>query len=180
MKAQDIVILLKILALDKQEWRIAGIAEKLKISSSTVFESLERNKAARLLDSSKKKVQKGNLLDFLEYGIKYVFPTEPTNVKAGIPTAHSAPPLSHLISAKNDVYVWAVKKAKSEKNSEVANYSSIPIVMGQSIEPLHKCVVSAVKNDAKLYEMLTLIDAIRVGRTRERNLAIEELKKLIK
>ncbi len=71
MKSQDIVILLKILALGEQEWRIVDIAENLKISPSTVFESLERNKAARLLDSSKKKVQKGILSIRKEKYISY-------------------------------------------------------------------------------------------------------------
>lgn len=168
MKSQDIVILLKIIALDKQEWKIADIAENLQISSSTVSQALERNKFARLIDSSKKKVQKTNFLDFLEYGIKYVFPVVPSSVKVGIPTAHSAPPLSDKVVANDEVYVWAVNKRSGG------------VVKGESIEPLHECVIHAIKNDTKLYEMLALVDAIRVGKAREHHIAIEELKKRIK
>jgi hypothetical protein len=167
MKSQDIVILLKILALEKQDWKIADIAESLKISSSTVFEALERNKTAKLIDSSKKKVLKGNLLDFLLYGVKYVFPVEPSRVSIGIPTAHSAPPLADKLVANEEVFVWAVGKHEGG------------YVKGESIAPLHECVIHAVKEDKKCYEMLALVDAIRVGKAREHQLAIEELKQRI-
>ena len=38
-------------------------------------------------------------------------------------------------------------------------------------------MVEAVQVDAQLYELLALVEAFRVGRTREKNIAIEELKK---
>jgi hypothetical protein len=37
--------------------------------------------------------------------------------------------------------------------------------------------VKAVKGNSELHELLSLVDALRVGRVREKNLAIEELKK---
>lgn len=81
----------------------------------------------------------------------------------GIPTAHSAPPLSHIIQSKDDdEYVWP--SAKGE-------------MRGQAIEPLYSSVLEAVKKDTKLYELLTLVDAIRVGRVREQELAKTELEK---
>jgi hypothetical protein len=40
---------------------------------------------------------------------------------------------------------------------------------------LYQSVPQAVANDQKLYELLALVDAIRDGRARERNLAISEL-----
>jgi hypothetical protein len=36
-----------------------------------------------------------------------------------------------------------------------------------------------VQNDTQLYELLAMVDAIRVGRAREKNLAIGELTKRI-
>ena len=50
-------------------------------------------------------------------------------------------------------------------------------VRGQSIEPLHKAVVKASLQDDILYKLLASIDILRVGKVREKNLAIEELKK---
>jgi hypothetical protein len=40
-------------------------------------------------------------------------------------------------------------------------------------------VVDAVKIDSKLHELLALVDALRVGKAREKELAIVELKKRI-
>lgn len=164
MKPQDIVVLLKILSLENPKWRMTDIAESLGISPSTVSQALERNRFAGLIDSTKKKVQKSNLLDFLVYGVKYVFPVQPSSLKVGIPTAHSAPPLNKIISSNNEVYVWAANKRNGGT------------LRGESIAPLHECVINAIKNDEKLYEMLALVDAIRVGKTREYNYAIKELK----
>ncbi|MCC8911993.1 helix-turn-helix domain-containing protein [Xanthomonas euvesicatoria] len=42
---------------------------------------------------------------------------------------------------------------------------------GQRVEPLYKSVPRAVRRDAELYAMLALVDAIRLGRERESALA---------
>ncbi len=44
-------------------------------------------------------------------------------------------------------------------------------VLGQRIEPLYKSVSRAVRCDAQLYAMLALVDAIRLGQERESALA---------
>jgi len=81
----------------------------------------------------------------------------------GIPTSHSAAPLKKIIQS-NENYVWPSAKGDMK---------------GQAIMPLYKTLPEAALNDAKLYEMLSLIDAIRIGNARERQLAISELKKRI-
>jgi hypothetical protein len=45
------------------------------------------------------------------------------------------------------------------------------------IEPLHPAAPKACLKDTKLYEYLVLCDALRVGKAREKNLAMVELKK---
>ncbi len=50
-------------------------------------------------------------------------------------------------------------------------------IRGESFSPLYKSVPIATKNDSKLYELLALVDAIRGGQTREREMAKKELKK---
>jgi hypothetical protein len=47
------------------------------------------------------------------------------------------------------------------------------------VEPLHPSVPFAANQDAKLYEMLALFDALRVGKARERGMALERLQALI-
>ncbi|MEG4171544.1 MULTISPECIES: hypothetical protein [unclassified Microcoleus] len=50
---------------------------------------------------------------------------------------------------------------------------------GQAIAPLYRSVPQAASNDPELYALLSLIDAIRVGRVREQRLAASELEKRI-
>jgi len=52
-------------------------------------------------------------------------------------------------------------------------------VRGHGIAPLYPSVIQAVKVDSKLHEALALIDALRVGRAREKKLAVELLNERI-
>ncbi|MDT8445205.1 MAG: hypothetical protein RQ722_12995, partial [Desulfuromonadales bacterium] len=49
-------------------------------------------------------------------------------------------------------------------------------VRGYEFSPLYKSVPDAALMDKELYAILALLDAIRDGRARERELAIKELK----
>ncbi len=49
-------------------------------------------------------------------------------------------------------------------------------VRGHSILPLYPSVPEAALKDEKLYELLALVDALRIGRAREKELAVVELK----
>jgi hypothetical protein len=53
-------------------------------------------------------------------------------------------------------------------------------VRGESLEPLYPSAVDAARRDAKLYELLALLDALRVGRARDKALAIDQLKKRLR
>jgi hypothetical protein len=48
-------------------------------------------------------------------------------------------------------------------------------VRGIAFSPLYKNAPQAALRDPKLYELLALVDAIREGRSREREIAIREL-----
>ncbi|MDA3891562.1 MAG: hypothetical protein PF517_07860 [Salinivirgaceae bacterium] len=161
MSPLDVVVMLKIIAYGDQSWLQKTMSEDLFISQSEISKSLVRSKFAGLIDSSGKKVKRLSLMEFIQYGIMYVFPQQPGAIVRGIPTAHSAPPLSITIQS-TEHYVWPSGKGT---------------VRGQSIVPLYPSVVDAIQKDNKLYEMLSLIDALRVGRAREKELAIKELHK---
>lgn len=163
MRPQDIVILLKIIALGDKQWQNKDLAQSLHISSSEVSEALNRNLLAGLIDFNKKRVHRQDLLEFLEFGLHYVFPQSPGAMVNGIPTAHSHPFMKASF-ASEIMYVWP------DFTSEYR---------GLAIEPLYPNQIMAVKEDNDLYKLLALIDVIRVGRTREINIAITELKKII-
>jgi hypothetical protein len=52
-------------------------------------------------------------------------------------------------------------------------------VQGLAVEPLYRFVPQAARADARLYGMLALVDAIRLGRARERSFAERELTRLL-
>lgn len=163
MRPQDIVILLAITAKDGASWMMKDIALELRISPSEVSESLHRSYVAGLIDKGKQKVMRQALLEFLVHGLRYVFPQEPGALVRGVPTAVSAPPLDKLFMS-SDKLVWPYSKG---------------VERGQAIEPLYPSVVEACLKKPELHELLALVDALRVGRVRERELAKVELEKRI-
>lgn len=163
LKPQDILVLLKMAASKERSWRLVDLAQELGLSLSEVSMALERAKNARLIDSSKKSIIWPSLLEFVLHGLKYAYPAEPGALCRGVPTAHSAPPLSNkIVSEPGDQYVWP---------------SGHGTVRGQAIEPLYASVPLAVGKDPELHILLALVDALRVGRARERQIAGEELKR---
>ncbi|WP_417363606.1 hypothetical protein [Galbibacter sp.] len=163
LKPQDVVILLKIIALGGQSWFHHTLAQELGMSQSEVSQSLNRSKYAGLIDDNRKKVNRIALTEFLMNGVAYAFPQQPGALVRGILTAHSAEPLNKIINA-NEKYVWPYAKG---------------IDRGQAIEPLYSTIVEASLKDKGLYELLAMVDAIRVGRTREKEIAKKELRKRI-
>jgi predicted transcriptional regulator len=161
MRPHDIVVLLKIASKNDDTWMMKDLSIELGISASEISESLNRSAIACLISQDKKRLMKLNLLDFLENGLRYVYPQQPGPIVRGVPTAHSASPLKEIIQSTED-YVWPCGKGESR---------------GQSIIPLYPTVPEAALNDKKLHVLLALVDALRVGRSREKELAIIELKK---
>jgi len=161
MRPHDIVVLLKIAAKKDKPWLMKDLSIELGISASEISESLNRSAIAGLITKEKKHLMKLAILDFLEHGLRYVYPQHPGAKVRGVPTAHAAPPLnSELVSS--EAYVWPYGEGT---------------VRGESIEPLHPKVPEACLKDPVFYEYMALSDALRVGRAREKNLAMEELKK---
>ena len=163
MKPQDILILLKIISLEEKPWSQVTLANELFMSQSEISQSIARSKFAGLLHITGKKVYSLSLMEFLQYGIRFVFPQKPGPVVRGVPTAHSVPPLNTIIRSEES-YVWPSAKGT---------------VRGHSILPLYKSAVNAVKLDEKLYIFLALVDALRVGKAREKEIAVSELKRRI-
>lgn len=163
MRPQDIAILLKIISLNDPQWQIIQLANGIYISPSEISESLNRSLQASLIDHKKKRVNRQNLFEFLEHGLQYVFPQQPGSLTRGIPTAHSHADMKNkFISEIN--YVWPDNNAKE---------------IGLAIEPFYPKQVKAVGEDLAYYKMLSLVDVLRVGKTREIKYAVGELKKMI-
>ena len=164
MKPQDVAILLKRMTPQGKGMLNKDIAASLGISASEVSEAMERCRVAQLVDNEKKRVNALALKDFLVNGLRYVFPIQPGSIVRGVPTAISAAPINQYIPSENESFVWPYKNGT---------------MRGQSITPLYATLPKAVEQDADLYQLLVIADTLRMGRVRERNIAIQELDKHI-
>ena len=164
MKPQDLLVLLKKMTHDGKDLSCRGLAASLGMNPSSVSESLERSKKAQLVDRNKKRVNTLALHEFLVHGVQYVFPAEVGRVGRGMPTYVSASPIKEQISNSAESYVWHDVKGSAR---------------GQQIQPLYSTIPQAVKEDNELYQLLVIVDTLRMGRVREREIAIAELTKHI-
>ena len=160
MKSQDIVVILKIHLWTDGTWTQPKIAQSVGMSQSETSMALKRCELSGLYNSSSGKTIQKSLLEFIIHGLKYAFPAELGPPDRGMPTAHSAPPLIDMIADDSEIFVWPYVNGTGR---------------GITVNPLYKTVPAAAENDLRLYEVLALIDAIRVGRVRERKLAEELL-----
>ena len=177
MKPQDIVVLAKLLSYQKKKknWTQATLAKELCLSPSQVNYAIKRLLTARLLSPIKiegeRKLVPFNQLceEFLIHGVKFVFPPKFGSQIGGLPTAYAAPPLNKIIVSGNDLPpVWP---AMGEG-----------CVRGIELKPLYHCVPKSIIKfpDQYFYELLALLDAIRSGRARERNIGAEKITEMLK
>jgi hypothetical protein len=91
--------------------------------------------------------------------MRYVYPPVRGELTRGMPTSFAAEPLRSLIhDSGSEVPVWPYVLGE---------------VRGYSYEPLYKHAAEAALADPAFYELLSLVDALRDGRVRERILALE-------
>lgn len=208
LKPQDFLVVLKLVAWGEQRWTYARLAQELGISVSEAHACIKRGLQAGLLlpnrepvpdlaagsgalgvqetmgiyRVTRKRVRRStlpdseavadnavrphshNLAEFALHGAKYAFPAVKLPLVIGVPTSHSAPAFAGMFAPGSTDFVWPHPNGS---------------VRGVGVEPLHPSVPFAAMQDAKLYEMLALFDALRVGKARERGMALERLQALI-
>lgn len=155
----DIVVAVK-LATMKEGPTYAQLAHELGISASQAHVAVGRCMESHLVLADSKRVIKASLMEFLEHGVRYMLPGKLGPEVRGIATSFSARPLNNEISAQ-EIMVWPHPEGD---------------LRGTSLEPVYKIVPDVARKDPQFHAVMALIDAIRIGRARERNLAIDLLK----
>lgn len=168
LKPQDILVVLKLIAMGDRSWSYVQLANELSMSASEINAGVKRCLSANLLlpdyihGKSPKPALKA-VEEFLIHGLKYAFVPERGELTRGVPTGYAAEPLKSKIVASNEPPpVWSYAEGQ---------------VRGYSFSPLFRSVPQAALADQRLYELLALVDAIRGGKAREREMAIAALQK---
>lgn len=165
LKAQDVVVVLKLAALRGETWTYSSLASALGMSASSVHESVQRASISGLLDPHELRPVRGALLELLVHGLRYVFPAERGRATRGVPTATSAAPLAEALAADDaPALVWPDARGT---------------LRGEAITPLHPTVPRATRSDPRLHALLAVVDALRVGSAREREVAARVLGELL-
>jgi hypothetical protein len=160
-KSLDIYVLLKLSLLDEFSSYV-GLGNQLVMSASEVHASVQRSTIAGLIHPESRLPMRRPLEEYLFHGVRYAFPAPLGVATRGVPTAYAAPPLNQLIEYSDLPPVWLSGKGH---------------VKGVRIEPLHKSAQHMQEKDPAFYEVLALVDALRMGRRREYDYAVEELKR---
>jgi hypothetical protein len=155
------LVLLKLARIGDLAWTYDSVAHELGLSNSAVHRSVERATESTLFNRNRREVERASLEELLVHGVRYFFPPEWEGEARGLPTAWAAPPLSEQLARPDgSPPVWPLPGGE---------------VRGIALKPLDPRVPDAVLRDPPLHELLSLVDAIRIGAARERNLAAKEL-----
>lgn len=163
LRPQDVLVLAKLLSCASPRPAMSQIGLELQISPSEVHAALKRLATSRLVSSD---IEARPLLkpaeEFLVHALKYVFPAKRGEVTRGVLTSYAAPPLNRLIEPSVELPpVWPFPEGHDR---------------GVSLAPLYKTVPAVALRDPALYEFLALLDGLREGRAREREIAERELR----
>jgi len=168
-KSQDVVVALSLAILSREQTkRIAygHLGEMLCMSSSEAFKATQRLVRSALVEPGGWRPLAGPLWEYLVYGVPHAFPTRIGEPTRGLPTAWAADPLAKFMPQGSDLpHVWPWSEGR---------------VRGYSVEPLFPAVPDAIKNLPSLYAPLALVDSLRVGRARDREIARKMLKEFLR
>jgi hypothetical protein len=158
LRPQDVAVA-GVLALPGMgAWTYTSLAVRLELSTSEAHAAVRRAAMAGLVRG--RAVDRRALLEFLQHGVRYAFYAIRGAPTRGVPTGVLAPPLNGLMSATEGP-VWPCADGGAR---------------GYALQPLYRTAPAAARRDADVHEVLALIDALREGGVRERELAMHELR----
>lgn len=158
LRPQDLAVAVVLALPDMSAWTYTSLALRLELSASEAHAAVKRTGMAGLVRG--RAVDRRALLEFLEHGVRYAFYAIRGAPTRGIATGVLAPPLNALIAAKEGP-VWPNADGGTR---------------GYALEPLYRTAPTAARRDATVHEVLALIDALREGGVRERELGMRELR----
>jgi len=157
LRPVDVVVALHLVLRPEDGYET--VADLLAIGLGSGHRSVRRLMAGGLVLPHRRAVNRKALLDFLVCGVPHAFYAVVGAEAQGVPTAHAAPLLSEHIESAGRI-VWPSVEGQ---------------VRGQGLIPLYEGAPGLVSREPELYGLLTLVDALRVGRARERRIASELL-----
>jgi hypothetical protein len=167
LKSQDIAVAIKLALHREERWTFARLGQELALTASQVFAGAKRCEFAGLIarQDDQPIARMRELTEFVLYGVRFAFPVALGEISRGMPTASAGPYLSTVLNASAEgppVWPFAAGQAR-----------------GPAVTPFYPTLPKAAARDADFYNVLTLVDAVRIGGARDRELATEQLRKTL-
>jgi hypothetical protein len=160
----DLIVVLTMAARAPAKGRcsVRDLAADLAVPKSNVQRSMDRLVAQSLVvvGPDGRRVHRLNARDLFAHGVRWIAPAKLGRIVLGLPTAHAAAPLASQLPGDADPVVMPLEEGP---------------VRGRSITPIHPSAPAAAKKDQKLHELLAIVDGIRIGGAREREVAVAAL-----
>lgn len=166
VKASDIYVLSGLLA-HGEGWTYRSLAERLHVPHPVVQRALSRAQAVDLYSAERRKVHLPHFEEFATHALRFVAPAQLGALMPGVPAAWGAEPMASAIrsSGEEPPPVWPYAHGR---------------VRGQAIEPLHPAAPEAVEDWPQLGEILAILDSLRAGDPRVREVAEDLLSKMLR
>lgn len=183
LKPQDVLLTLKLTTLpsrqilktendtsplvfktnDESSWSFSEIGNSLGLSKGEAHGSFRRALAAGFISIEKNDatVDRKRFLEFLIYGLASAFYPVRGGVGRGLPTAFWASPLDkrRRPTASTIPLVWAVPEKPG-------------LLTGETLAPLYPTVPAIAERSVRMYQLLVLVDAVRVSSGKDLEVAV--------
>lgn len=165
MNGTDVYVLLSFFVKNNRKETMRDWEIRSGLSIAVLSRSMKFLKTVKLVADDEPVYR--NIEEFLFCGFPYVFPIEKGRLTRGFVSGVDATPLKSDFVDNEYPIVWAHPEGN---------------VKGFSVPPLHKAIPGMLaknKLEQKVYEMLALLDVLRVGQRREIEAAKKRLKELL-
>lgn len=165
MNGTDVYVLLSFFVKDSRQETMREWESRSGLSIAVLSRSMKFLRQAKLVAENEPVYR--NIEEFLIHGFSYVFPMEKGRVTRGFVSGIDATKLKSDFVDNEYPIVWAHPEGN---------------IKGFSVPPLHKAIPEMIaknKLEQNVYEMLALLDVLRIGQRREIEAAKKCLKELL-
>ncbi|MGO9833065.1 MAG: MarR family transcriptional regulator [Polyangiaceae bacterium] len=163
----DLLVVMKLVTHEGESTSVRHLEDELGLSKSAAANSLQRLRELGLVKdgpSHGRRVNKLLLRDCLEHAARWIAPARVGDFELGLPTAHAAESFKQKLTGDEDPVVMPLPHGP---------------LRGRAVTPLHPLAPAAAAKDPKLHRLLAVVDAFRIGRARDRQVAVAELRKCL-
>jgi hypothetical protein len=157
LRPSDVVVACQLALVPEAQF--ANIALMTGLSAGECHNAVRRLRVARLVLADERRPAREVFHRFLIEGAPFAFPPVIGRDSIGVATAHSAPVFRDLVGSSGG-FVWPAAEGTES---------------GQAVTPLYPGAIDLVARNPPLYDLLTIIDAARVGTSRILKIASELL-----